>query len=71
MTLTLCPPDPAALLALHRSEAIRLLAEARRSLRYVARADCDRTRVNAAREAAELAQMERRLSVLFGVLPSC
>lgn len=62
------PADPAALTAYHCTAAVEAMKQARRHLRYLARAhDCPRARVNAARVAAQLQHDEADLRILFGV----
>lgn len=62
------PPEGDSLTAYHCTEAVRLMKEARRHLRFAARAHaCLRTRVNAARVAGQLERDERDMRVIFGV----
>jgi hypothetical protein len=62
------PPEHDALVAYHCGEAVRLMAQARKHLRYLARAHhCPRTRVNAARVAAQLQHDEQDMRIVLGV----
>lgn len=68
MPRDIIPPEPGALTAYNCTAAVEAMQQARRHLRYLARAHhCPRTRVNAARVAAQLQHDEQDMRIIFGV----
>lgn len=67
MTHDITPPDPEALLAYHRAQALACMQEAQLHLRYLSRGDTSqRVRVNAARLFAQSQHDEADLRRAIG-----